>query len=298
MTSNNLVSIIMPSYNQVDFIGHSINCVLQQGYKELELIVVDGGSDDGTTNLLTDMSSKDKRLRWSSKKDSGPAEALNKALLQTEGGIIGWLNSDDLYAPEAIKRAVQMFKKHPEWVMLYGRAEHIDEKGCYLNTYPTVSPLKAYSQFKNGCYICQPTVFFKKTMYQIIGPLNQNYKAAFDFEYWVRAFNLFEKQIGFIDDVQAYSRLHKDCITKKNRDRVAIEGVKVVSQYFGSAPIHWVATYIEECLESSLEYKEDEGLKRHLLTVLRAVEGMVCDKDLHELRSQVIQNEIFLRGRG
>lgn len=297
MISSNLISIIMPSYNQIGFIEQSINCVLKQDYADLELIVADGGSDDGTIELLAQISSKDQRLKWSSEKDSGPAEALNKALKQTNGSIIGWLNSDDLYSEGAIKRAVNFFKKHPEYIMLYGNAEHIDKKGRYLNLYPTLVPQEIYSQFKNGCFICQPTVFFKITLYQLIGPLNENYKAAFDFEYWMRAFKLFNDQIGFIDEIQAYSRLHDDCITQRNRERVAIEGVRAVSQYFGHAPVHWVATYVEECLTSSPQKSEGESLRDHLLEVLKAVEGMVYQDGLHHLRSQVLESEVFERAR-
>lgn len=287
----------MPSYNQVDFIEQSIDCVLKQDYSNLEIIVADGGSDDGTMDLLSDISSKDARVIWSSKKDGGPAEALNKALKQTKGSIIGWLNSDDLYSEGAIKRAVNFFKKHPEYIMLYGNAEHIDERGGYLNAYPTLAPQEIYSQFQNGCFICQPTVFFKKTLYQLIGPLSENYKAAFDFEYWMRAFQLFNNQIGFIDEVQAYSRLHDDCITQRNRERVAIEGVRAVSQYFGHAPVHWVATYVEECLASSPQKSEGESLRNHLLGVLKAVEGMVHQDGLQHLRNQVLENEVFERAR-
>jgi glycosyltransferase involved in cell wall biosynthesis len=287
----------MPSFNQMEYITESITSVLEQDYCDVELIVADGGSDDGTIDVLHEISEKDFRLKWSSEKDSGPAEALNKALEQSKGLIIGWLNSDDLYAESAIKRAIQAFNNHPEWIMLYGNAAHIDEKGEFINEYPTLPPEEAYAQFKNGCFICQPTVFFKRTMYQLIGPLNQDFKAAFDFEYWLRAFNLFENKIGFIDELQAYSRLHNECITQKHRERVAIEGVKAVSNYYGKAPIHWIATYVEECVESISRKGTDENLIEHLLEVILAVDGLVEADDLCQLKTQILQSKVFERAR-
>ncbi len=91
-----LVSIVMPSFNQAAFIPAAVESVLSQSYPELELIIADGGSTDGTIEWLKQKCLSDTRLRFFSETDSGPADALNKALKKTRGTIIGWLNSDDL----------------------------------------------------------------------------------------------------------------------------------------------------------------------------------------------------------
>jgi len=90
-----LVSIVMPSLNQAAFIAAAVESVLSQSYPQLELIVGDGGSTDGTQAWLAQRQTQDARLRWFSEPDSGPADALNKLLRQAKGTLIGWLNSDD-----------------------------------------------------------------------------------------------------------------------------------------------------------------------------------------------------------
>ncbi len=154
-----LVSIVMPSFNQAAFITASVQSVLSQSYANLELIVADGGSGDGTQALLASLQAQDARLHWVSEPDAGPADALNKALRSVRGTVIGWLNSDDVYIPGAVQRAVQALANSPDLMMVYGHAEHIDADGKVLGAYPTVAPPPPISQFAKGCFICQPTVF-------------------------------------------------------------------------------------------------------------------------------------------
>ena len=80
----------------------------------------------------------------------------------------------------------------------------------------------------------------------MLGPLNTEYKTAFDYEYWIRAFRAFPDRIGFVDRVQAQSRLHEDCITMKMRETVALEGLRLSKDYLGGAEMHWAATFLEE----------------------------------------------------
>ncbi|UJP04905.1 MAG: glycosyltransferase [Nitrosomonas sp.] len=239
----------MPSLNQVTFIGEAIDSVLSQDYPNLELIVADGGSEDGTPALLAHKAAQDSRLIWSSARDSGPAHALNRALTQVHGTLIGWLNSDDVYAPEAISRAVKAFNTHPQWLMVYGYGEHIDAHGKILNRYPVQPPETPVSKFAEGCFICQPTVFFRRTLVLLLGKLDESLRTAFDFDYWLRAFLAFQARIGFIGAVQAYSRLHEDCITLRMRRTVALEGMRVLSRHLGNAPAHWAQTHVNELLD-------------------------------------------------
>lgn len=244
--SQPLVSVVMPSMNQCAFIEASIRSVLTQSYSNLELIVADGGSTDGTQALLEVVAAHDRRVVWFSECDSGPAQALNRALSRVRGTLIGWLNSDDLYVPGAVDRAVKAFGEQREWVMVYGEAEHIDVDGKVLNRYPTLPPSASVYRFPDGCFICQPTVFFRRTLNVLLGPLDETLKTAFDFDYWIRAFKVFPDRIGMIDQVQAQSRLHENCITMSQRKKVMLEGMSVLSKHFGVAPVHWGLTYFSE----------------------------------------------------
>lgn len=245
-----MLSIVMPSLNQARFIEKSIDSIFTQIMPdEVELIICDGGSTDNTINILKSKSSENKNIRWVSESDNGPASAVNKALHMSKGTFIGWLNSDDLYVEDAFDAALKHFESNPNHVLVYGHGEHIDQYGNHLSPYPTLKPelgLDLYSAFKNGCFICAPSVFFKRSILTLQGYLDESYQAAFDYEYWLRTFGNFKGRIGFIDKVMAQSRIHEDCITHKMRGLVSENGARVTHQYFGKAPIHWLTTYIDE----------------------------------------------------
>ncbi|MHA7898282.1 MAG: glycosyltransferase family 2 protein [Henriciella sp.] len=241
-----LISIVMPSYNQAQFIEASIMSILQQSYAEVEVIISDGGSTDGTVEILEHISANHPRLSWCSEKDSGPAHAINKAFSKVRGEIVGWLNSDDLFTSGAFEQIIEIFEHHADWIMCYGHGEHIDETGQVIARYPTLRPDVGLAGFRSGCYICQPTVFFKTSMLTLLGKLDTSLKTAFDYEYWLRAFQAFPERIGFVDAVLAQSRLHADCITNKMRATVALEGMELGLKYRGKAELHWATTYLEE----------------------------------------------------
>lgn len=248
-----LVSIVMPSFNQARYIPMAIESVLNQSWQNLELIVMDGGSSDGTQEILKAIQEKDQRLRWWSETDTGPANAINKALRHARGTIIGWLNSDDLYSENAVKNAVQAFNTNPKWLLHYGYGQHINEHGSFIEDYPTIPDQSAThykapnkTLFQKGCFICQPTVFFKKVVLNLIGHLDENLKVAFDFDYWLKAFNAFPERIGFVPQLQAFSRLHEQCLTQTQRQQVAFEGMKILSRHQHYAEGHWVETFLAE----------------------------------------------------
>ena len=273
------VSVMMPSFNQVEFIGIAVESVLSQSFTDLELIVADGGSSDGTVTLLEGLQKEDGRLRWFSEQDNGPASALNRALAKVRGGIVGWLNSDDVYTPGAIGRAVRTLVDDPELLMVYGHGQHIDVSGKVLNLYPTLPPDTPLDRFSDGCFICQPTVFFRRTMSILLGDFNESLRTAFDFDYWLRAFKYHQNRIGFVDEVQALSRLHGSCITKTMRREVALEGVYVLKRHIGHAPIHWILTHLEEMKE--LAISDPAAYVDELLMEVRAD---FSDKDLERVK--------------
>lgn len=279
-----LVSILMPSFNQRCFIEMSIKSILEQSYSKVEIIIADGGSTDGTVDFLTELSQQDTRLRWFSETDSGPAQALNRALKRARGTVIGWLNSDDLYTGGAIERAVDFFNQHANYLMVYGHGEHINIDGDFIDKYPTLLPEVSYSQFSEGCFICQPTVFFRRSMPLLVGNFDESFKTAFDFDYWMRVFHLFPGRIGFIDMVQAQSRLHDGCITLKMRQTVATEGMYILYKYLGYAPKEWFLTYVNELLEQSKEVDDRDLVKTKVYDVFEDINKYVLEDDLKNLK--------------
>ena len=241
-----LISVVMPSFNQAQFIDASIASVLNQSYSRIELIVADGGSTDGTQSALARWQAADRRVRWISQPDQGPADALNKALDLARGTFFGWLNSDDLYTAGAVARALEKLTDTSGNLMVYGHGEHVDAGGRFLHTYPTSPPEVGMARFANGCFICQPTVFFRRSMWVLLGAMDVSLETAFDFDYWLRAFRAFPERIGFVDAVQAQSRLHEATITHKMRRSVALEGARLLHRHLGYAPLHWILTHMAE----------------------------------------------------
>lgn len=282
-----LVSIVMPCRNGARFIEASIESVLTQDYPQIDLVVADGGSTDGTLDILEKFRARDGRLRFVSQPDSGPAEAINRALARTRGTVVGWLNADDLFAPGAIRRAVQALTVNPAWLLVYGQGQHIDAAGQVLGSYPTRPPATPVEAFANGCFLCQPTAFFKRTLNLLLGPLDENLKTAFDFDYWLRAFRRFPGRIGFLDEVQAQSRLHVDCITRSQRRLVAIEGMQVIARHLGQAPEHWVLTYLEELLAQRVIASGVYDLRQHMGQVVPAVAATMTPAALESLRNRI-----------
>ncbi|NQY38649.1 MAG: glycosyltransferase [Henriciella sp.] len=277
-----LVSIAMPSFNQAQYIEAAIESVFGQSYANIELIVSDGGSTDDTPDILARIGSKEPRLRWVSEPDDGPADAISKSFSKARGEIIGWLNSDDLYASEAVASMVSGFQDHPDWLMCYGRGEHVDETGQSIALYPTQTPDVGLKGFEGGSFICQPTVFLKVSALTLLGNLDRRLKTAFDYDYWIRAFRAFPNRIGFLEQVVAKSRLHSDCITQTMRATVALEGLALSQRHLGRAQPHWAATYLEELEE---EIGDDQAaLARETGAFLEQAAAYLTPSDLQQIR--------------
>src|SRR5690606_23872881 len=155
--------------------------------------------------------------------------------------------------PGACSRAMAALQQHPDWLLVYGHGEHVDAAGRSLDRYPTLPPSTPIEQFAEGCFICQPTMFFRRSAAVLLGKLDEELRCAFDFDWWLRAFKLFPGRIGFVDAVQAGSRLHAGCITLRQRRSVMLEGMRVLHRHLGSAPANWIRTYVEELLTGKAE---------------------------------------------
>ncbi len=203
-----LVSIVTPSYNQAAYLEQTLRSVLDQDHRDLEYLVVDGGSTDGSTDIIRRHA--DRLAWWTSEKDSGQAEAINKGMQRARGEIVGWLNSDDIYLPGAVTAAARAFAAHPQAVMVYGDTRAIDAQGHTLNVlhYPqlTLEDLLCYQ------IIGQPAVFMRRAAYQAAGGLDPSYHFMLDHQLWIK-FAL-QGEIVHINEEWAAARYHPQA---KNR---------------------------------------------------------------------------------
>lgn len=240
-----LVSIITPSYNHAPYLTATIDSVLSQDYPHLEYIVVDGGSQDHTVEILQHYAD---RLYWISERDDGQADAINKGFRMARGEILAWLNSDDLYLPGAVSQAVQYFQMHPDVSMVYGAGHHVDSYGHIIAPYLT-EPFD-HQRLSERCFICQPTVFFRAAVFREVGPLDLQLRFCLDYEYWMRIAKRF--RIGYLEAPLAASRLHMETKTLAHRVAVHAESLRVVKRHYGQVPASWLYAYAAAYLTEKL----------------------------------------------
>jgi Glycosyl transferase family 2 len=177
-----LVTVVTPSYNQASYLEDAILSVLNQAYPQLEYWVIDGGSTDGSLEIIR---RHEARLAgWISEPDRGQAEAINKGLSRAQGEFVAWLNSDDVYLPGAIPQAVQSLLAHPKAGMVYGDGIMVDSQLKILDyhRYPElgVADLLSFD------VLLQPAVFMRRSVLDQVGHLNPDYNLILDHELWVR----------------------------------------------------------------------------------------------------------------
>lgn len=187
--------IITPSYNQAQFIERTIDSILgQQGDFDLVYRVIDGGSNDGTVDILRRYGD---RLQWVSEPDRGQVDAINKGLRAAEGDIVAWVNSDDVLKPGALAAVAAAFQRQPEAQWLHGSCEIIDAQDQPIRRW--ISRYKDYRARRHSAealllenYISQMTVFWRRSAHDRVGYLDESLKLAFDYEFWLRLSQLGE----------------------------------------------------------------------------------------------------------
>lgn len=198
-----LVSIITPSYNQSKFLEETILSVLNQDYPRIEYIIVDGGSTDGSVDIIRKYA--DQLGWWVSERDKGQTDALNKGFAKAKGEILAWINSDDTYLPGAVSEAVAFLQTHPDVGMVYGDANLIDENGDVLGPFPARQT--DYRRLRQGyVHIPQQSSFFRASLWKQVGPLDPSFYFAMDYDLWVRLAKVAPLQ--YVQRTWANFRLH------------------------------------------------------------------------------------------
>jgi glycosyltransferase involved in cell wall biosynthesis len=237
------ISIVTPSYNQGAFVAATLASVAVQQGVDYEHVVVDGGSTDETVEILRHF---DRPLVWTSEKDGGQADAVNRGFVSTNGEIVGWLNSDDVYYPDALARVAAYFDAHPEVDVVYGRADHIDRTGRSFEEYPT-EPWD-FSRLKERCFVCQPALFLRRRVIERHGPLNEGLRYCMDYEYWLRL-GRDGARFAFLDAKLAGSRLYAENKTLGERVAVHREINDMFHRLFGTVPDRWLVNYAYAVVE-------------------------------------------------
>lgn len=222
-----LISIIMPVYNGEKFIEYALNSILDQSYKNFEIIIIDGNSTDNTVNIIK------KYLNdityFISEKDNGMYNAINKGLKKANGEIICWLNSDDYYFPDALKIVASTFNQYQNISWLTGRKAIINKNNQIIK----IGVFKNYLRYfiKNGFYrsdifgtITQETTFWRKSLIDEVGLLNEELKVAADYDLWIRFAK--NSELYSINTLLGAFRMHEGQLSG-NKDRYYNECQKI-----------------------------------------------------------------------
>ncbi len=196
------ISIVTPSFNQAPYLEAAIRSVLEQDYPDLEYFVVDGGSTDGSLEIIRRYA--DRLTWWVSEPDRGQADGINKGLRRATGEVVAWLNSDDRYRPDALRRVAETFAAHPDVGLVFGDVASVDAEGrvFYLQRFGpyTLDDLLAFR------IISQPAVFMRREVLQAAGYLDETYHLLLDHHLWLRMARL--APLRYLPHTLAEARYH------------------------------------------------------------------------------------------
>ena len=200
---NPLVSIVTPSFNQAQFLEQTIRSVLEQNFSGLEYMVVDGGSADGSIDIIRKYAGN--LSWWVSEPDQGQGNAIRKGLARAGGKYIAWINSDDYYLPGAIEQAVAVLESNPGWGLVYGNVMAVNETGEKINLLE-YQPYQLEDLMKFQI-IGQPAVFMRREVYEQAGGISGSYHYLLDHHLWLRMAAL--APMAYIPQTWAAARFHQ-----------------------------------------------------------------------------------------
>ncbi|HUF38333.1 MAG TPA: glycosyltransferase family 2 protein [Anaerolineales bacterium] len=218
------LSIVTPSFNQSSFLDQTIRSVLSQEGVEIEYLVMDGSSTDGSLDIIEHHAAR--LAWWTSESDRGQGDALRKGFARANGDVLAWVNSDDLLAPGAARSALAALERHPEADLVYGNAASIDPDGRPLND----MLFRPYSAADLAAFhiICQPAVFFRREAYLRAGGLDPSFHFLLDHDLWLRI--AARGSIRYVPELWAFARQHPDAKNVAQAERFGEEAHRIVDR--------------------------------------------------------------------
>jgi len=229
------ISIVIPSYNKVDYLEETLESIVSQNYPNLEVIIQDGGSTDGTLEIIKKYARKyPKIVQWVSKKDKGQVEAINKGLKKATGDVVTYINADDVYEKGALKKVGEYFAKHPDTLWLAGRGRVINDKGEEISRWVTryknfLLKLNRYNLLLIVNYLMQPSVFLSKKAYKKYGPFTGTKNYVMEYDLWLKLGKV--KMPDIIDEYLSNFRLVKKSFSIKETKKILDFDYNLVLKY-------------------------------------------------------------------
>lgn len=221
------ITIVTPSFNQADYLPETIESILNQGYPNLEYMIIDGGSTDGSVDIIKKY---ERHLAyWVSEKDSGQSEAINKGLCQATGDLFNWINSDDVLFPGALRRIAETFMEHPEADLVVGSNARCDAGGRIIRV--SVPPTRLAMSPRNwATYIGQQSAFVRMQTLRRVGGVRKDLHYIMDTELYHRVFlsgGCYVRADGLVGVI----REHADAKGLAQADRWAPERQRIFEEY-------------------------------------------------------------------
>ncbi|MBI3601373.1 MAG: glycosyltransferase [Candidatus Omnitrophica bacterium] len=263
------LSIVTPSYNQARFITEAVESVRDQGYPDVEHLVMDNCSTDATSGILKEYS----HLSLVCEPDRGQSDALNKGFRMASGDIVGWLNADDRYLPGCLKAVADFFTAHPDCDILYGNYRLIDE-GSKVLCYRQELPFDLFMlKYLHVLYIPSTTTFFRRRIFEDGNFLDIRYHYAMDYEFFLRL-ALKGYRFSYLPSYLADFRTHADSksrrqtlVQKEEMEAALLQYDQLLGKLNGS---------LRFCVRFGLE-----GIARSKRYVLKLINGAYFYKGNH-----------------
>jgi len=230
------ISVITPSFNQARFLEATIRSVLEQDYHALEYIVMDGGSTDGSVEIIRKHAHH--ITCWESEKDRGQSHAINKGLARATGDIVAYLNSDDVYLPGTLLRVAEEWRRHPEAGVYYGRTVFVDAEGRELGDRPAFGLDYRLAELPRRIPFYQCAGFIRRTALRPGEGFREDIWGAMDFEMWLRLAGRGEG-FRFIDAPLAGMTVHEASKGHSRGDVIWAEGARVLDEIRAAGGSPW-----------------------------------------------------------
>jgi glycosyltransferase involved in cell wall biosynthesis len=242
------ISVVTPSLNKAEFIAETIESVRDQDYQPLEHIIVDGGSSDGTADIVQRYASLP-HLRWISEPDDSQCDAINKGVRLATGHVVAWLNADDYYAPGALRAIGAAFARHPDAGVVYGSGAQVDREGKLIRLIPT-RPFDR-RRLRHVFFVIQPTMFIRRDLFLAVGGVTPSTRWVMDWELMLKLAG--SAPVYAIPDKIASMRIYQGTLTSMGGWEIMREIARIGRAYNGPFDRNWVSLLIRERLKNRSE---------------------------------------------
>jgi glycosyltransferase involved in cell wall biosynthesis len=249
------ISVVTPSLNQAAFLEQTIQSVVEQAYPALEYSILDGGSTDGSVDIIRRYA--DRLAFWSSRVDKGQASAVNAGWRLSNGEILAWLNSDDRYVPGALAFVAEFFQAHPEALWFYGTADFVDARGVRIGGMG--SPFDMQRLLRGDQMIPQPSAFLRRRALDLVGPIDESLRYGMDYDFFIRLARI--ARPVFVDRQLSSATMHRDAKTTRDRAIARQETFDIAARYASPAG-RFILTLLS--IRARLYHRLPTGLRRRL----------------------------------